>query len=420
MTRALLASILVTGSLSGAAADSRPLAVTIDDLPLQGPAVSDLEREQIHRELLASLARHNIRAVGLVVWDNVRSEADRRILQAWLEAGHELGSHTATHPNYTPSSIESYLADVERARLGLSQFLGARGKQLRYFRFPMLNEGDTLEKLNAMRQALAQHQLENLHVTIDTQDWSFAAPWWEALRNNDSRALLQLSERYQDALRVSVRHHEAHGDALFGRQTPQILLLHANAVGLAQWDELFDWLVRTGHRFAPAEAVLADPAFREPHEFVFRHGVSFWDRIDHQREWSEVQQAITQLMVKQSAAWTAGELEAFCAVYAEDALFLAPSGVTRGRQAVLARYKARYPSTAKMGRLSLQPFELRPHWGPEVSMLQDSVPSSIHAVSVAAHWRLDRDDPEADLAGLTLIVFQRRGREWLIVQDASM
>jgi hypothetical protein len=53
-------------------------------------------------------------------------------------------------------------------------------------------------------------------------------------------------------------------------------------------------------------------------------------------------------------------------------------------------------------------------------MLQDSVPSSIHAVSVAAHWRLDRDDPEADLAGLTLLVFQRHGREWLIVQDASM
>ena len=60
------------------------------------------------------------------------------------------------------------------------------------------------------------------------------------------------------------------------------------------------------------------------------------------------------LLETQAAAWNRGDLEAFCAVYADDALFLTAFGLTKGRAEVLARYKARYPDAAARGTLSFE------------------------------------------------------------------
>ena len=98
---------------------------------------------------------------------------------------------------------------------------------------------------------------------------------------------------------------------------------------------------------------------------------------------------------------------------------MSPTGLTEGRAAVLDRYRKRYPTASDMGRLTLEVVEMRPAWGPEVSMLGDSVPSSIHAVSIVARWKLARADQQ-DLSGLTLLVLHRIGGAWRIVQDASM
>jgi len=51
-------------------------------------------------------------------------------------------------------------------------------------------------------------------------------------------------------------------------------------------------------------------------------------------------------MTEQAAAWNKGDLEAFAASYSDDATFITPAGLTRGRDQVLARYKKRYPTRA--------------------------------------------------------------------------
>ena len=111
----------------------------------------------------------------------------------------------------------------------------------------------------------------------------------------------------------------------------------------------------------------------------------------------------------QVGAWNAGDLAVFCEVYAEDATFLSPSGVTRGRQAVLDRYRQRYPDRAAMGTLVFEPLETRMSPGSE---------KGAASASVAARWRLQYPGkPEA--SGLTLLVLHRTGGTWRIVQDAS-
>ena len=123
------------------------------------------------------LRKHRIPAVAFVIAGNVKTPDDEALLQRWLAEGHELGSHSRTHPSYTALTTEAYLADLAAARTTLTAFLTPRGKTLRFFRFPYLREGDTPEKVTAVRTALAAAGERNVPVTIDNQDWSFDTPW---------------------------------------------------------------------------------------------------------------------------------------------------------------------------------------------------------------------------------------------------
>lgn len=399
----------------------RPILVTIDDLPVAAPRLhSDpRDRAEVTRDLLAVLSRHCVPAVGFVIWGQVGGDADRALLRRWLDAGHLLGNHSFSHPDLTRLEAEAFIADVERGRAGLAGFLEPLGGAARLFRYPFLDEGDTRDKLEAVRRYLERSGQRAVPVTIDDQDWSFETSYVEARRRGDRRESAAVAADALAALRLAVLHHEKSGDAVLGRRTPQILLLHANAVGAATWDDLFGWLEATGHRFAPADEVLADDAFAHPPDFVAPSGCSLWDRIAAVRSEDEARAAVLRLIAAQTEAWNRGDLASFCSVYADDARFLSPSGSWSGREAVLERYRARYPDRAAMGTLRLDVDEVRPLWGMEVTPALDAVPGTIHAASVAARWTLTyADRPPA--SGRTLLVLRRAPDGWVIVQDASM
>jgi uncharacterized protein (TIGR02246 family) len=126
---------------------------------------------------------------------------------------------------------------------------------------------------------------------------------------------------------------------------------------------------------------------------------------------------VLALVSQQVAAWNRSDLEAFCSVYADDAVFVSPpragnadagvaasDGVTRGRSEVLARYKKRYPDGKAMGQLAIDPYDVR---------------ETKDAVSVSAKWALRYPDKPA-LSGNTVIVLLRTRAGWRIVHDASM
>jgi peptidoglycan/xylan/chitin deacetylase (PgdA/CDA1 family) len=390
----------------------RPVLITVDDLPLTGPMrnASDSEKSKLHDGMLAALKKHQIQALAFVTWNNL-TVADEALLQRWVAAGHELGNHSSTHLNYNKTDIAAYWDDVEKARVQL-----ARLGKVRFFRFPFLREGDTIEKLRAGRAYLQKSGQRNVGVTIDNQDWSFEERLAAAKTETEKRLL---HEDYQAALRVAVRLHEARGDDLLGRQSPQILLLHAGAMGAAEWDALFQWLEETGHRFATADEVLADPVFSLPHEYVARYGSGIFDRLLDKEDREYAEQKVKRLLEGQVKAWNAGDIDGFCSVYAEDAVFLSPSGLTKGRAELIARYKKRYPNKAAMGTLSLTVLDVRLGKGVEVTPFGDAVPSDVHSVSIAAAWSLSYP-AKPTAKGTTLLTLQPHGESFVIVQDASM
>lgn len=59
-----------------------------------------------------------------------------------------------------------------------------------------------------------------------------------------------------------------------------------------------------------------------------------------------VSQAIRQAMEASAAGWNAGNLDRFMAIYADDAVFVTPKGLLRGKTAIAAKYR---PSFGEQG-----------------------------------------------------------------------
>ena len=133
-----------------------------------------------------------------------------------------------------------------------------------------------------------------------------------------------------------------------------MLLIHANGVGAANWDAMFTWLAARGHRFAPADEVLADDTFRDLPIDPAHWGYGHYHRLAKLRRAAEARSEIAGLLQTQAAAWNRGDPEAFCSIYAANTAFASPSGLTRGRDAVLARYRAKYPDALARGTLSFE------------------------------------------------------------------
>lgn len=118
---------------------------------------------------------------------------------------------------------------------------------------------------------------------------------------------------------------------------------------------------------------------------------------------SSIRTAVDTVLSAQTDAWNRGDLDAFMAHYWKDeALTFSSEGkTTRGWAATLTRYRERYPTREKMGRLKLSGLEITP--------LGDS------AALVLGKWNVERED--GPLSGNFSLVVRKFGDRWLIVHD---
>jgi beta-aspartyl-peptidase (threonine type) len=115
------------------------------------------------------------------------------------------------------------------------------------------------------------------------------------------------------------------------------------------------------------------------------------------------QQAIKAVLEAQQSAWNRGDVDAFLVGYwhSSELTFSGSSGVARGWDGVLARYKKNYPDRAAMGQLDFSDLEFR-FLGPDSAM-------------VLGRWHLKREQDE--LGGVFTLVWQRFPDGWKIIHD---
>jgi ketosteroid isomerase-like protein len=117
----------------------------------------------------------------------------------------------------------------------------------------------------------------------------------------------------------------------------------------------------------------------------------------------ETQVAIESVLRTQEQAWNAGDIDAFMEHYwkSDELTFSSGGDTTRGWTATLNRYRERYPTRDKMGRLTLSDFEITP--------LGDS------AAMVLGRWQVERDSEP--LSGNFSLVMRKIDDRWVVVHD---
>lgn len=267
-----------------AGAEPAPVAVTFDDLPLQGPEgrdVSDIFR--INEELVEALETRDIPAVGFVnerkLERSGRSEAALvGALELWLNAGLELGNHTYSHPDLHRVSRQAFLDDIARGERITRALSEDYGSPYRYFRHPFLHTGRDVATRDAIRASLAEHGYTVAPVTVDNSEWIFATAYERAHREGDRATKNRLGAAYVEYMVAKAEFFERNAVELFGRPIAQVLLVHANRLNADWFGELADELEAGGRTFVSLEEALADPAYDSADEWTGSGGISWLHR----------------------------------------------------------------------------------------------------------------------------------------------
>lgn len=113
--------------------------------------------------------------------------------------------------------------------------------------------------------------------------------------------------------------------------------------------------------------------------------------------------AIRAVLDAQQQAWNRGDIDAFLTGYwhSPELTFSGSNGISRGWDAVLARYKKNYPDRSAMGTLDFANLEFR-FLGPDTAL-------------VLGHWHLKREKDE--LGGVFSLVWRRFPEGWRIIHD---
>jgi peptidoglycan/xylan/chitin deacetylase (PgdA/CDA1 family) len=275
------AALTIFGPLS---ASAERVAITFDDLPLNGQLPVKVNELDIARETLAILKKRRITAVyGFINAKKLEGNPKgAEALKLWVKAGHRVGNHTYGHINLHTNTPEAFAREVEQNEPALQ--LLAKDDAWRWLRYPYLREGDTVEKRRAVRVYLNDHRYRIAQVTLDYEDYLWNTPYARCVMKNDAAAIswlrasyLQTAADYLDANREMAR-------LVFGRKVDHVLLLHLGAFSGEILPALFDLLKQKGFDIASLESVHRDPIYATDPDSGSRYGGTLLE------QWMDVKQ----------------------------------------------------------------------------------------------------------------------------------
>jgi peptidoglycan/xylan/chitin deacetylase (PgdA/CDA1 family) len=253
------------------AAQPQEMAITIDDLPLNGNQFELARLQAMTEKLLAGIKRQQVPVVGFVNESllYVSGETDGRIalLKQWSNAGVELGNHTFAHVGFKDTPIAEYEDDFVRGEVITRAILKESGAKPRYFRHPFLQMGPTLELEQSFEKFIAERGYRIAPVTIDIMDWMFRVAYVNARNRGDAAMMKTVADEYLQFAAIKLDFCVRTADELFGRAIKHILLLHANELNADNLDRLIAVIRGRGFRFITLDEALRDPIYRFPDRY---------------------------------------------------------------------------------------------------------------------------------------------------------
>jgi peptidoglycan/xylan/chitin deacetylase (PgdA/CDA1 family) len=286
LARQWLLAALLAALLPGAVratASAPTMAVTIDDLPFVH--INSFDEQRLTRQtarMLTALNDAGIEAVGFVneqqLYQQGKLDESRvALLRQWLDAGMELGNHTYSHLSLNTAGADAFTTDILHGEQISRELTRQQGRPLRYFRHPFLHVGSTLQERRKVERFLEEHGYTVAPVTIVSEEWHYAAAYNNALAAGDEEARARIGREYLSHMLQAITHAESLARQMFGRNIPQVLLLHASMLNADHLPALIGAIRGRGYRFVSLDEVLRHKAYRSRDTYTAPNGDSWLD-----------------------------------------------------------------------------------------------------------------------------------------------
>jgi len=259
------------------ARDDREMCITFDELPVS-PTFDQPSAEQVLRPILDALEKHGAKAAGFVIGQNIGASFD--LLGEWLNNGNRIGNLTYSYSDLNEVSIEAFIKDIMAGDRELETMLTGFGQKPRYFRYPYLHYGTTVEAQRAVGLYLQDHDITVAHATIVVDDYLYNLSLQKIGNEPDSAEYDMLLNEYVNHVLDQVELAETQSRQLLGRSCRQILQLRANRLNAMFLDEMLTAIENMGYKFISIDRALNDPLFGREHAYFGPVGVGYLQMIE--------------------------------------------------------------------------------------------------------------------------------------------
>ncbi|WP_374029494.1 polysaccharide deacetylase family protein [Bdellovibrio bacteriovorus] len=253
MKNCLFIILTILGSVASAA----KFSITMDDFNIHEETL--LNATERNKRILATLKKHRTKAALFVACKHLQTEADRKLLREWNPAGHFLGNHTTNHRKFGANvTADEEIKDIQSCE---EQLKAEKGFE-KIFRYPMLAEGDTPEKRDAVRDWLKKNDYRFGHVTIDASDWYIDQRLREKIKSDPNFDLSKFKDFYLQHMWDRAQYYNDLSKKVLGREVKHTILVHYNLLNALFLDDLITMFKHKGWKIVDAKKAFQDPVFQ--------------------------------------------------------------------------------------------------------------------------------------------------------------
>lgn len=274
--------LLIFCASSTNAQTSRKVTITIDDLPFVGQSESIETAAETTDKMLAAITKYKIPAAAFVTGKRVlvEGQVNQRLdlLRRWRDSGVSLENHGLSHISFQQTPLREYLDDALQGMLFPEMIMKEKGGAVKFYRHPFNHTGATMESRLAFENFLKERNIRLAPFTVEHADYVFNRLYEEAKQHQKEPEMKRIGEAYLAHLDTAFDFAERLSLETFGRDIPQIFLIHASEINADYLDRMLARLQKRGYKFTSLEEAMTDSAYETPDVYVGGTGISWFHR----------------------------------------------------------------------------------------------------------------------------------------------
>lgn len=241
------------------------------------------DSEATARLLIHALKRYKVPATGFLQGGMISDgekffPVRREIARMWIDAGFEVGLGGFNHIKLYNTPVDEYIANIEKNETVAKKLLGDMGAPPRYFSYPFLNTGKTVEDKAKVEQWLANRGYTSVKYSFDNNEWMYSYAYDTARNDNDVDTMKEIREAYLAYMSKMFDHYEAYTSEMFGRDIAQTMVLTPSRLVTDTADEFFAIAKKRGYTFISVDEAQGDGAYKTKENFTGDAGISWFER----------------------------------------------------------------------------------------------------------------------------------------------